>query len=211
MGNLKIGTRLYAGFGLLVAILLAVVVVAVIAQGKLNDATTEITTNWLPSVEKVNQMNTATSDYRVLEMKHALNTDDAKMAAIEKEMAANEAELAKRRKDYEPLISSPEEQKLYESFVADHDAYMKSHVSVLEASRRNDSVQALKLLNENEPLFVRFSETLDKLVQLNHDGAVVAKAAAEAAYSTGRMVMAVAVVLAVVLAVVIGSAITDCP
>jgi len=208
MGNLKIGTRLYAGFGLLVAMLVAVVVVALMAQGKLNEASTEITTNWLPSVEKVNQLNTATSDYRVLELKHVLNTDDAKMAAIEKEMADKDAEINKLRKEYEPLISSPEEKKLYDSFVADHDVYMKAHNGIIEVSRRNDTEQALKLLNEIDPTFVRFSETLDKLVVLNHDGAMAAKAAAESAFSTGRFIMMVAVVVALALAVVIGTVIT---
>lgn len=56
MGNLKIGTRLYAAFGLLIAVMLALVGVGLMAQSKLNEATTEITDNWLPSVEAVNRI-----------------------------------------------------------------------------------------------------------------------------------------------------------
>ena len=209
MGNLKIGTRLYAGFGLLIAIMVVVVSVALMAQGKLNDASNEIAANWLPSVEKANQLNTVIGDFRIYEMQHVMNTDDAKMANIEKLMEAKEAEVANVRKAYEALISSPEERKLYDAFAESRTAYLKAHVDVLEASRRNDNARALQLLEgDSQKLFDQFNEILDKLIELNHNGAMAGKAAANSAYNTGRIVMFSALGFAIVLALIVTGAIT---
>jgi membrane dipeptidase len=49
----------------------------------LSEVTHEITQNWLPSVSRVNQMNTATSDFRVLEFQHVVNTDETVMSGSE--------------------------------------------------------------------------------------------------------------------------------
>ena len=63
--DLKISTRLFVTFGLLIAVLVAVIGVAITKMSDMNAVTHEITTNWLPSVELVNKMNTNTSDYRI--------------------------------------------------------------------------------------------------------------------------------------------------
>ena len=58
MGNLKISTRLYAGFSLLIAVMVAIVSVAFIEMNSLRAAANEIATNALPSVQETNKLNT---------------------------------------------------------------------------------------------------------------------------------------------------------
>ena len=202
MGNLKIGTRLYAAFGLLIAVMLAVVGVGLMAQSKLNEATTEITDNWLPSVEAVNRIDAELKFLRVYEFRHVLNTDESRMAAIEKLISTKEDEIQGIRKKYETLISSPEEQALYDSFSADRAQYLVVHKNVIEASRRNDNEFARGLLEgESKDLFDKSNATLAKLIVLNQRGADTAHAAATNAFSTGRNLMLGALVVGVSLAV----------
>ena len=56
-------------------------------MGTMRAVTQDMSGNWLPSVEHVNQLNTAVANYRIQEFKHVLNTDDKAMAGIERPWA----------------------------------------------------------------------------------------------------------------------------
>nr|WP_315848812.1 methyl-accepting chemotaxis protein [uncultured Rhodoferax sp.] len=209
MGNLKIATRLYAGFGVLVAIMVLVVSAALVQMATMRASAADVDNNWLPSVEEVNLLNTAISDYRATEMQHILNTDDVAKTTIEKDLESIQARIKTSRSQYEKLISTKEEQGLYDEFAAAREAYLKIHKEVMEFSRRNDAEGARQLLEgESKKNFERSSDILDKLVLMNHDGSVAAAKTSAEAYVTGRNMMAVAMVVAVLLALVAATYIT---
>jgi methyl-accepting chemotaxis protein len=199
--NLSVATRLAVAFGILVTLLLIVAGLAWLQMATMREVTHEITENWLPSVARVNQMNTATSDFRVFEFQHVLNTDDAALAGVEKNMASVRATLDEHRRVYEALISSDAERDLYESFNADWKQYLQIHEQVLAHSRKNENTEARTLLQgDSQKFFDRSSETLLKLVDLNQQGADAARDEAEAAYATARRILFSAAGLAVALA-----------
>ncbi|OYQ42626.1 methyl-accepting chemotaxis protein, partial [Rhodoferax sp. TH121] len=209
MGNLKIATRLYAGFGLLVALMVVVVSAALVQMAAMRASAADVDQNWLPSVEEVNLLSTAISDFRATEMRHVLSTDETYMATIEKDLEAIQARIKQSRDKYEKLISSDEERALYKEFVVAREAYLKLHKEVLDVSRRLDAEGARQILEgESKKNFERSAQILNKLVLLNHDGSVAAAKASAEAYVTGRNLMVVAVVIAVLLAVVAATYIT---
>ncbi len=209
MGHLKIAARLYAGFGVLVAMMVLVVSAALVQMSTMRASAADVDENWLPSVEEVNLLNTAISDYRASELQHVLNTDEAAMAVIEKEMAVIQVRIKDSRAKYEKLINSKEERALYDEFAAAREAYLKIHKEILEYSHRNDTEGARQLLEgESKKNFDRSSEILDKLVVMNHEGSVAAAKTSAEAYVSGRNMMLVAVVLAVLLAAVAATYIT---
>lgn len=112
----SIAHRLGAVLGGLLLLILAMALLAWQQMGRMADKQGEVVDNWLPSVEVVNQINTNTSDQRILEFRHVLNTDEAAMKGIEAEMQKLEAEFDRLIKVYEPLISSAEEKALYAKF-----------------------------------------------------------------------------------------------
>lgn len=199
--KLSVATRLTIAFGMLVALLMAVAGLAWLQMATMSEVTHEITANWLPSVSRVNQMNTATSDFRVLEFQHVLNTEDAAMASIERSMAGALATFEEHQRAYVSLISSNAEQELYDSFKADWKQYLQIHEQVLARSRKNENIEARTLLQgDSQRLFDRSSATLLKLVDLNQQGANGAKTEADAAYTTARGVLLAAAGLAIALA-----------
>ncbi len=209
MGNLKIATRLYVGFGLLVAIMVLVVSAALVQMATMRASAADVDNNWLPSVEEVNLLNTAISDYRATEMQHILNTDDVAKNNIEKDLESIQARIKTSRSKYEKLISTKEEQGLYDEFAAAREAYLKIHKEVMEFSRRNDAEGARQLLEgESKKNFERSSNILNKLVLMNHDGSVAAAKTSAEAYVAGRNMMAVAMVVAVLLALIAATYIT---
>jgi methyl-accepting chemotaxis protein len=190
---------------LLVALLLAVVGMALWQMGTMRAVTQDITGKWLPSVETVNQMDTALANFRIKEFKHVLSTDDQAMAAVEKEMAEVRADFDKSHTAYQALISSEEERKLHEAFASDWQAYLQVHDKVLALSRANQNDQAKALLGgDSKKLFESATDRLGKLVDLNSAGAASSTKESETAYVSARNAMWVAAVLALALAVTAG-------
>ncbi len=147
MKNLNISSRLIASFALLVALLVGVIGVALWQMAAMRAVTKEITSNRLVAVEHVNQMNTGTSDYRIGEYQHVLNTDEKNMASIEKSMSDVLVQFEKDHKTYVATISSPEEQKLYDAFAAEWKQYLQIHEQVIALSRKNENEKAKALLD----------------------------------------------------------------
>ena len=201
MNNLKISTRLAGTFAALVAVLLAVVIAAWSQLAAMGTQTREITENWLPSVEFINQIEGDIAKARLFELRHVMATDANATAAHEKSMAELQAELEKLKKSYEALISSPEEQKLYDEFLADRKKYVELTAKIFESSRKNDKEQASTLLGgESLQLFNKTSAGLAKLVELNSKGARQEAENAKKTEATARVVLTAVAVAAVVLA-----------
>jgi len=190
LSHFKISTRLVGAFGTLVALLLATVTAALLHMGTMRAATSDITSNWLPSVELVNQMNTVVSDFRTSEARHIMNTDDKAMAGIEKTMANELAKFEKLRSAYTPLISSAEERKLYEKFAAEWAQYLQVHEQIMPLSRKNENEQAKALLDgPSQKIFESANATLDLLIDLNHKGAMESSESSERAHANARNTM----------------------
>ena len=200
--NLRLVHRLALSFGMLVAMLLVVVGVALWSMGNMRASTVEINTNWLPSVDRVNQMNTGTSDFRIAEFQHVLNTDDKAMAGIEKTMAEVLAGFEVNHQAYAKLISSDEERKLHEAFAAEWKQYLQIHDQLLALSRKNENDKAKALLEgDSRKLFDSSSATLLKLVELNRTGAIKEGERSDSIYATARNTMIAGALLAVALAI----------
>ena len=203
--NLKITTRLTATLVMLVAIIVGLSGLALWQMGKMRDSTHEITANWLPSAGLVNAMDTNTSDFRLGEVRHVLSTDDAEMAGLEKEIAAVKADFDKNHDAYVKLISSDEERKLYESFAADWKSYLAMHEQLLAVSRKNETERARAMLNkESQPIFDRFSATLQKMVELNNKGGADESVKADGAYAQARTSLVLGVLMALAIAAIAG-------
>ena len=199
--NLKIVTRLKASLGLLAAMLLGVAALALWEMGVMRASTQQLTTNWLPSVERVNAMNTGSSDFRISEFQHVLNTDEKAMVDIERTMTEVLAAFEVQHQAYAKLISSEEERKQYEAFAAEWKQYLQVHEQMLALSRKNENDKARALLEgDSRKLFDSASAKLVKLVELNHNGAVAEGATSDSAYTNARNAMGVAAVLGLALA-----------
>lgn len=185
--NLTVAKSLALSFGTLIALLLAVAVMALWSMGNMRASTVEINTNWLPSVERVNKMNTNTSDFRIAQFQHVLNTDEKAMGAIEKSLSEVLALFEENRKAYQALISSDEERKLYDAFADEWKQYLRVHDEILALSRKNENDKAKALLEGSaKELFVSFSAKLDKLVDLNHNGATAEGEKSDKTYAAAR-------------------------
>lgn len=201
--NLSIKAQLRLAFLLILCLLAGSALLVENRLRVVNEQSTEMAANWMPSIIAVNAINTATSDFRIAEGLHILSTTDAEMTGHEQTMARLAKEIAGWRVKYKALISSEEERALYQSFTRKYDEYLAASKKTLALSRRNQNVQAASQLKSSGLLFDSMSDELLKLVKLNTDGGEKASAQGDVIYAETQTMMlwlgAVALLLVTVL------------
>ncbi|MFT4277406.1 MAG: MCP four helix bundle domain-containing protein [Rhodopseudomonas sp.] len=173
----------------------------------MNANTVDITTNWLPTVTLLGQMRAEALEYRIKLRDHLLETDDATMAAIEKQIEATENRIKNAQKRYEGLISSPEERQIYEAWLETWNQYRAVVPKLLELSRKATngqiSVEGMSLLSKTlMPLGARMDAIFQKDIDLNNKGADDASAAASATYGSAFFIVLTILGLAIAVGVI---------
>lgn len=200
--RLTLKFKLGAAFGVL-AILMGVLGATAITQLKtVNDKSTEIADNWMPSINYVHRINTATSDLRIKEYNHVVSTSSTDMRNLESDIDQILSQLNEDRKTYEKLISSPEERKIYDSFASKFKDYMDLHDDFIEASRLNDSVRAIQLLERARLLFDDFSADALKLVEMNVKSGQLASVEGDTITDQAQTMIISVLVVSILLAII---------
>ncbi len=199
---MKLGLKwkLSLGFGLMVLLVAALGAFGLLQMNAINAKSTEIATNWLPSVDTVNRLNTATSDLRIAELQHLTLTDEAAMKSWAATVESTIESITALRSTYEALISSDEERALYASFSEDYEKYLDQHDRGFALSSNNQNDAALQVYNgEALRLFNSLSAKLLKLVELNTAGGELASTQGDELFSSSTALVISSIILAVLL------------
>ncbi|MBR0565153.1 MCP four helix bundle domain-containing protein [Azoarcus sp. L1K30] len=199
-----VAKKLGLGFGILLAMMIFLGIFSIFKMSKVNDMSTEIAENWMPSIRLIEEINTNTSDYRIAELKHVVSEKPEEMAAAEKAMTDTLAILRKNEEAYVKLISTPEERALYDEFHRGFESYLVLHDKLLGLSRNLKTNEAMEVMNgEGEKLYTDFSATLLKLVGLNVKGGEAASNHGDETFASAQKWVAGVIVLSVLLGIAI--------
>ncbi len=196
MKNLKLTYKILVFAAILICLAAALTTKLVFSMATVNDQSTIIAENWLPSLEATSEMNTELSNFRLAQCKHLGSTDTAVMADAEKQMNVILKNIADLRKTYEPMISSSEEKTIYEEFSRNWSNYTKVHDEFLALSRSNQNDAASKVLyGQSLKVFDDASNGLHELVELNRKGADGASKEGDIIYDRERTTAIAGIVL----------------
>jgi methyl-accepting chemotaxis protein len=166
--DLKIASKLLVAFLGLMALTLLLGLFAIDQMGEMDQATGEVTENWMPSINYVSAVNTDTSDFRVAELQHILSTDPSQMNQYERDMKEEQAAIERNLKQYESLIALPEERRLYEEFTRLWEEYLEEHEKILALSRTNRTEEARDLIRgRSQQAFDVACAKLEELANVN--------------------------------------------
>ncbi len=197
---MSLKAKLALGFGVLILLIAALGGFALMQMGTVNDKSTELASNWLPSVDISGRLNTATSDFRSAGLQHVISQDETNMKGWTEEMDRLKAEIDKQRQAYIPRISGDEERALYEDFSKKWDAYLPLHEKALTFSSRNDTANAMAIYNgEAKRVYDEASQALTTLSDYNSKGGAKASDEADAIYSSSSILVMSGIGLCVVL------------
>ncbi|SDF92972.1 MULTISPECIES: methyl-accepting chemotaxis protein [unclassified Duganella] len=186
--DLKIATKLIVSFGAVLLLTLILGVSNMISMDRVNQASTDLADNWMPSVRAVMDLRTDVGELRRWELAHLLNDEPAAMADYEKRMDTVLATLKQHRDVYEKLISSPEEKAIAAEFDKGLAAFMIDHDKMIAMSRSGNKADGRKLsASTSAQALTVITENVNKLVKLNVDGGDEASELASAIYTSARM------------------------
>jgi methyl-accepting chemotaxis protein len=114
--HLPIAVRLGGGFGLVVALLVAVGLIGISGVGKVGDRADTLANDSLPSAESVLRLQMVAAEYRRQQYQYIL--DDEERAEFREHLDELRAEASDNLGGYERLVSNAEDRALLEDFRA---------------------------------------------------------------------------------------------
>lgn len=114
---MKLSVKLSLMAGFLMALTIALGLFSLVQMSKINDGTTDINQNWLPSTRYVLNLNVNTSDFRLAQVQLANSPEAQDRARYQARMEATLKDIEKNKSQYAPLIASAQERKAYEGFL----------------------------------------------------------------------------------------------
>ena len=133
-----------------------------------NKMSTEISKYWVPSIIYSEELNTMTSDFRVLEYDHIISTNAEMMNEKEKEMKEKNKEIEKYLDLYKKGVNSKEDEELFNTVEKEWNEYLQSNKKVIALSRQLKTEEAMRIMRgESKKSFDNASSSLLKLAQFN--------------------------------------------
>lgn len=182
--NIKIKTKLIVLGAISIAGLMVMGVESVYTARQINQASTDISQAWLPSVIIAEELNTATSDYRLQENYHVIARDQASMDEAEAELVKMRREIDADFEKYENYITNEEDEQMMEDARNLWNRYLECSDELLAVSRSNRTGEAQVLIQEeSQRLFDEASTLFLKVVDFNKRGAEAASIQGDKLYA----------------------------
>ena len=209
MKNIKISTLLFSSYGLITLGMVVILAFSFTRMSDINDQSTIISENWLPSVKLIGSISAKVANLRNAESVHILYDTKEDQVRLEALIDSREVEIAEMLLAYKELVSTKEEASLLKKFEDSYKDYLEFGNKVLEHSRRAENESARNVfVNESLKKFAELTATLDKLSVVNSDGATLASKEGDAVYQTSILVLSIVSVVVILAALIIAFYIT---
>jgi len=199
----SVRVKLLVGFGVVLALTLALGVFTTAKLGEVNTAASDLATNWLPSVRLLADLRVAEKDLREAELLHVLATDPAEMRRLDGVVDDAAKHVDKLFADYEPLCipNTPDCQMLHAS-KQEWQAYLAEDAIVRDLSRKDQQVEArAHAIGAARQRFDEASRALNTHVKWNLDGADGSGKKAAEIFQSSRVAVYAAIAFAMLLGV----------
>jgi methyl-accepting chemotaxis protein len=209
MSKFSIRTKIIAVIAFMLLAMAGLGLLAVQSMQAINAHTVDIANNWLPSVRVLGELRADINLLRIALRAHVMAETLDDKGAGEKRLSGILEAIAKDRKKYEPLVTSPEERAIYDDWSRAWDKYLKGVQDVVELSRQSVGRiphEATELLAKSVAVMAAQSdEFLKKDIDLNNAGADVATRAAAEGYNAAFWTVLSIIITTVVAGVGIGA------
>ena len=203
---MKLSIKLVSLAAILTVFSMIIGFISISSMDSINKEVKEISQNWLPTVKTVGELNSMVNEYRRNELAHIVSTDESMMRQYENKIKELTVNIDNKAKEYEKLISEPEEKIAYPKFSAAWKKYVDNHVLVEALSKQNKNEEAAK--QASGPARAYYGEALDQLkiiIDVNSKGSEKSARDAEDAYEKGKMLAISLIAVALLAAIAIAS------
>jgi len=207
-GNLKVGTRLALGFGLVVLLLLVISVTSVLRMSSLNTATTVIMEDRYPKVVLVNDLLQRTIDNGRQMRSMALSASDAESEQYKQKITASRAANGEALAKLETEMHSDKGRAIVKDISA-RRAALGQFYEPFYALIKSDRAKAVEMLRTQVlPANAALEEALHELVSFESEQMEQGRVDANTVYGETRTLVLALSAVSVLLAAAIGLLIT---
>jgi methyl-accepting chemotaxis protein len=173
MKNWKIGTRIGAGFAVVIAIAMVLGIFAYTRIGTINQASARITGNCLPGVYLAGQIQNGIRKEFSVVLQYTQAMDQSTMSALDAEMHESRTNNGARRGEYQKLIQDDKGRALFDALVVARNAYVSvcdEALKYAKAGTNADRARAIDLIDRQvKPAEIRYVEAAAYLVDFNQN------------------------------------------
>ena len=196
--SMSIGRRASLGFSVMGLLLVFLGLFSLYKLSTLRAASEEIDSNWLLSINQMNQLSGDIARIRLESMRLLVNHDSTARQHSLALIAEARQDKDKVLADYRQLILSAEEQQRTDELRQTLDGYLGFVDQLVEKIRQNDDEGALHILNGNiTQQGAELNKRLTALIDLNRNGAAAAADRAVEQFQSGRLVVGAILLLSV--------------
>lgn len=208
LANLRISTRLVLGFGIVLALLLAVGTAALVSSSQLGSRVTAVTNAWLPGVQAIGELQASIGNYRRYQLSHMLEKSEDGWRNYEQrlrdENSGIDKSLAAYVETWAVVPASVEEKASFNEFSDSWKSYVSGTEPLLAHSRAGKIEEAREVTNgAMRTLYNKADKALDTLLEINKTGANDERTAGAALISSVTWMIVTALLVSSVIAVVV--------
>ncbi len=204
-----IGRRIVAGFATVLLIAAAIGGFALSRVQQIAADTGALTAQTLPSIVAFASIESLVKENFINTTQHINETDEAAMAAIEKEMNAKSETLTGLYKEVEALLSSAAAKQNYELIKPQRVAYRDMRAQILALSRKDEKASAQTWINTQLlPVYQKYTAALQNCIKANREDAALSAAQAAASIRQTRIGVPVGTLFAVLVGTALAFVIT---
>jgi len=204
MKNWKIGTRISAGFALVIVVAVALGVFAYAQVVNINTSSVEISTNSLPSVYVIGAIKANVESVYGMILQHAISSDNDEMARIDAQIVDVRARNQKLLARYETMFTNDKDRQLYAAMQAARSNFWTVAEEILRLSRLGKEAtnkQAVEMIRTKlKPLQVTYLQATDAEVDFNQGIADDDSKTITAAVSGARTGIIISIAMAIFIA-----------
>lgn len=209
MKNLKLSLLISLSYAFVGLGLLVIAYFAFTRMSYINDQSTVISQQWLPSVATVEHINTLTADVRAQEAMHILSTNSADQREVEKKLDVLMQETRENIERSRALIENENLKRLSDEFLRKYEDYLSINERIIELSRQNRNEEARALLiGDSLKAYSEYSNVLLEMAALISEKANEASDYGDTVYSDSLTTLSAITIAIIILLVVIGVYIT---
>lgn len=199
MNNIKIGNLLILALSIPSIAIIIIVIISISKMNIINQQSTIISQNWLPSVQLIESLNTQTANLRNNEAVHILSTSTRAMLKATKKINKIKKQITQSIDTYKKLVSNKKEQALVDQFTHQYQTYLSIQKKLLafsEKSKSKNKEAKSMFLNQSFKAYEKYSNVLSVLSKLNSQGAAQASKYGDRIYEKAiNMIIVVSILL----------------
>ncbi|CAH0283861.1 Methyl-accepting chemotaxis protein McpQ [Pseudomonas sp. Bi70] len=207
--RINVAPRAALFFSLIVLIVVLLGAVAIIQMKTLREVEQDVETNWMASVRQAGLMNAGVLRLRLESLRGNTSNDPQILQQTLDGFTGYRTTFFDAVKNYEKLVASEEERKLYGDVRASAQAYARLLDQFEPLMRNGDSAGAVALINTTiRPVTNAMQDQIAALRDYNDRGAEAAGIRASQAYSTGLTLVGALIAIAIVATILLAYLLT---